>query len=40
MNIDACTKFITEKTVLEQFYECLDGGEDPKGFMEQFDSSI
>ena len=40
MNIDAfCTKFITDKTVLEQFYECLDAGEDPKDFMMQFDSS-
>jgi hypothetical protein len=39
LNVDACTKFITEKTVLEQFYEWIDAGEDAKTFFAEYDSS-
>lgn len=39
MNIDACTKFITEKTVWQQFCERYDYGEEPREIFEEFNSS-
>ena len=39
LNVDACTKFITEKTVLQQFYERYDYGEDHKDIFEDYNSS-
>ena len=39
MNVDACTKFITSKTVLDQIYERLDYGDHKNDIFEEFNSS-
>lgn len=39
LNIDACIKFLREKTVLNEIKERINNGEKPKDIYDEFDSS-
>lgn len=39
LNVDACSKFIRKKSVLEEYYERLNRGERPEFIAEEYNSS-